>query len=242
MPSRRSGVPVTLKSQADNVGRGQHGRHFQPTHHAVGQRNHEDQERHGKGRGSHPCRAQEQKPTSRDNAHEGKRHHGELVVHAQAATERNSCGGGGQADPSHHHRSANRAAIRPPQQSSPGIEQVTGDERHQRDVGMQLAVNGVRHQPSDRLDEEERCHNNIANQPPKSRSLRTWQAPPRGPRTSARRDEGTRHGFFTSGFHCVRILAFSPYRATANRSSTPRPFRRSRDRRVHHAASRRRLR
>ena len=36
------------------------------------------------------------------------------------------------------------------------VKQVTGDERHQRDVGMQLALGGMQHQPGERLNEGQR--------------------------------------------------------------------------------------
>ena len=67
-------------------------------HRRIRQRNHEDQERDGKGRGGHPFRAQEQKPTGGDDAHVGERHQGEAVVDAQASAPRDGCGERRHAD------------------------------------------------------------------------------------------------------------------------------------------------
>ena len=75
-----------LEEQGRDVRRGQHRSRFEPIHRRIRQRNHEDQERDGKGRGGHPFRAKEQKPTGGDDAHIGERHQGEAIVDAQAPT------------------------------------------------------------------------------------------------------------------------------------------------------------
>ena len=115
----------------------EHGSHFQPIHRGVRQRNHENQERDGKGRGGHPFRAEEQKPAGSDEAHKRESHQGQLIVDTQAPTPRDSCSQRREFDSAHRDRPGNRTAIRSRAAPPFDVKQVTADKRHQEDVRIQ---------------------------------------------------------------------------------------------------------
>ena len=86
----------------------------------------------------------------------GERHQGEVVVQAEAPTPGEGRRERREADSAKERRAGKRAAARGRQRRPLGVEQVPGDQRHQQDVGMQVAAGGVQHQPRERLNEQQR--------------------------------------------------------------------------------------
>lgn len=159
LAEQRSASPG--KQQCRGVGGRVYQFEFQPIDGDAWQGNHEDQECDRERGRAHSIGPDEKKPAGPEDAHVGEHAQRESVVDAQAVIELERGNERGDSGGRQYGRCSDGRAVGPDVLGL-AIEQVRGDDRDQRNIGMQVVLQRQIKELRERPDEQQRQHDDTA--------------------------------------------------------------------------------
>ena len=161
VPSRSSGVPVTLKNRAAASADASMEAFSSQSTAASGSGTMKIRNATGKAACGHPFRAEEQKPTGRDETHKSERHQGESIVDAQAPTPRDSCSQRRDTDCADDYGPGSRSMVGDRASPLGDVKQVARDKRYYKNVRIEVALGRVLHKPGQGLNKQEQKEDEV---------------------------------------------------------------------------------